>query len=382
MYETIDISKLIEFAMKYIENDRKQYDGVFDIIRNFISENDVVVNVRELYMPYDIYIDSEYCVKLAKMLADAISREPLFGPYVVLRSMVSDKHLIIKAYDRVVANIISLPEHRGIRTKDLVSYRIIDNIPTFGTSLVLLDLVNKLLDLTLVDEWESLMIKEASTREESWDTVEINGGFLDSEESDELIVSVFSFGGSAKTDPYVIIKAILIDFLKMPERMCVCTNVRKWQLITAIDINQETQYLLKMCADKGIKLSYGFNDPKIPIDLRLRKIIFYLDSSPVFELFNLASYNIVPYNISNGIRVGTNRVIMKFKLIDYWTISILLKRDAISMTQGKAIRERLKAEYMKLTADAYPKTVIGIYENYNLYLKRHFDTKKMYPYYP
>ena len=165
----------------------------------------------------------------------------------------------------------------------------------------------------------------------------------------------------------------------------------RMQLITPIDMAEEAANLISFSNE----LSYRGTpiDPQLIIDPRLRRMTMYLNDEPVIDIFNTASYLPSPINIIDNINVGIPFILLKFRLIDIWTIKVLkgikvIKPDYAQHMIGvfrqsyKNIFEYLNLKIYRDDVDKYK--YVGVFVDYETEIKRSnaSDTKFYKPYYP
>lgn len=373
MYDIIPLGISIDYCTIVIKKKREEYIIFYKDIEAFASKHNIIIGFPNYYLTqevdhYDLYIDTEKCLDLAKQFVDETFQKHKdgMGYFTYIKASIGNMY-IISIYNIPMVNFISLPHHRGIEIrKSLITSDIITpykhKIITFGIELHLLATVMKLQNPTYESEWPQL-IKDEQLLRAKW--------------KDDRI-KVKDVNGGYENDTYKKVhKIIFSEFLNGAGRVVVNNNnSERIQIICVNNLNDEVKIISDLLVQHlNVQIETTYNDPKIPIDPRLRKITLYLTKPkriPFCDLFNMAQYEIVPYIPNdNGICIGTDIVTMRIFLIDYWIMTILFHMDVIKESYALSVCANLKNKYMKLNSDQqYPLTVIGQYENYALYIKR------------
>ena len=99
-------------------------------------------------------------------------------------------------------------------------------------------------------------------------------------------------------------------------------------IISSNSFTEEKQFIIDLVNKLNCRTFSIINDPSIPSDDQLRKMTFYIDRKNgqrevLIDIFNSANYQLIPHNNY----IGTVFVIMKYILIDFWTLQLLYKME-------------------------------------------------------
>ena len=176
---------------------------------------------------------------------------------------------------------------------------------------------------------------------------------------------------------------IMKKYLNGPERILCFMNNNRYKIITGMDLNSDATILINMFADKGIKIEMTYDNPNIPVDMRLRKITLrqvIKDKKYIFcDIYNCASYGLIPLRDENEV---CNIVKMRILLIDYWIMLIMFHMGVIVSEFAIEMCNNFRKEYMSMETDKCTLKVIGKIESYDIYIKRKYRDKFVAPYIP
>ena len=166
------------------------------------------------------------------------------------------------------------------------------------------------------------------------------------------------------------------DFAGDPGRVWLTASSR----LACVSVHQPAEELetLEALAERaGVAVQFLVNDPQLVIDRRLRRLTAYVAAAgrrrvPVLDVYNLATYEAVPFRpapaaavpwgvpASGGrtgavVNVGTAFLEARFLLVDYWTIHLLWRMDAVSEAYA---RQQMQALAQSL-ADLAPALADG-----------------------
>jgi hypothetical protein len=143
---------------------------------------------------------------------------------------------------------------------------------------------------------------------------------------------------SGKSYPY---NSILLSWLKN-RTDCVLIgptatthptrNNYRTQIITTLplsDIVDDIKRVMKRLTNQSVTARIQLVD-NIPGEYRLKKAVIMTKSGYIAEVYNSASYELVPYIIVGDIYVATRYVLLRFLMIDIWSVRILGTTGKIS----------------------------------------------------
>jgi hypothetical protein len=174
----------------------------------------------------------------------------------------------------------------------------------------------------------------------------------------------------------------------------LCANIEKIQLISEMNQNELLQELQKYINTiHKATISFREQDLHIPKDFRTCRYTYYMQiktergitEKPFLDLFNCASFEIIPYSIVDDISIGSKWVNLRFLFIDLWIIRLIKK---LNLMTEDIINKKLA--YIWKLIDNYRNTILtdstdymGTYRDYIIDKKISNISGKMFmPYFP
>lgn len=135
------------------------------------------------------------------------------------------------------------------------------------------------------------------------------------------------------------------------------------QVITAGRLDGDAQEIVELAKAAGVEVAWKIDDPKIPTDPRLRRMTVHAvlgrRREPILDVYNSAAFDLVPYvtlastalwpgaasrrggrarrekaSATSGppatLKIGTPFVLMRYRLIDMWTLQVLMQMGIIN----------------------------------------------------
>jgi len=370
MYTSTDVDAAINIAEckeNKIYCDRKQYIEFYEIVEQYVHDHDLYIdgNIGIKLLLYQSLTskDIEYIIisktpkNDAYNIANLIYKSSItgLGQYVnVLTEALDTKYKIIinqrylftiKTFGIVkeveIFDILRPIERPAFYAKDNVG---MVNVNIYSTDLQLINIYTKLTNVTLVGEYVDLIEYESVISKQFIDChTSKTGGApianqlnkhnisskqvcnINTKQIIELLLNKFvPRYGHVLVGNYGIIALknnISIEKLKYSENC-------RLQIISSNPFNEEKQFIIELVNQLNCRTFGIINDPSIPTDDQLRKLTFYIDRKNgqrevLIDIFNSAKYQLIPHNNY----IGTVFVIMKYTLIDFWTLQLLYKME-------------------------------------------------------
>lgn len=443
MYSTLDIIDVAESKAKVkAMEDRMKYKIFIEAGEQFIADHRLIIGGRSatrmllLESPnvdfesfhYEIY--SEHAPRYAKMLAMALYQiDPDgLGHYTTVITKIANYMLAISVDGRELFNITTLPVHRGTATANVVTpiqkpaqfATSGTNEPRFlscmGPDIQLIQLYSNLYSPAKAADYGELIHSEIGLRQLFVDELKlfiqtIGGGKKKKTTRNitKLIIAIrdsFTAG-----EGRVLIGQLAISILTGKE----IRNTERLQFISVNPLEREAKEIVEVANKIGFQVSWKIDDPKVLTDPRIRRMTLYNGTGahrePFCDIFNTAAFNIIPYiNVKDlelrtknilpsSLKIGTPFVLMCYRLIDLWTIKILLKMDILTPNQTINIIKSILNDYIAV-ASYYISLIesdieenikfimpisshyIGKYEDIALALKRSMQKKSDKKFYP
>jgi hypothetical protein len=350
-----NLTACVDAASKFITlNDRELYRPFLEYIEKFATNiasatdtalfsgqiatellNDLPVS-RDSYQ-FEVYTTDP--AAYARKLADELYAEfKDKSPHIPINTLVVDTVTILETTisinTRVLVRALGFGEYRGVNLMDVVSpvvhkARFTDT----GIKIMPLDLylitAYRVLYTPRVDDWMKYYEHITETENKFLNSLdkhtEITGGG-NADDFIDMPAAIKSAFNAVKKDNVFIgdvsVSTILDDTTNFKNQ--------RLQIITKHEIKDIIRQLEGMNKDKT-RTKYRFDYVKyylnIPSDFRLLKYTIYISNSknrfPLIDVFNSASYELIPYTKSTDILVAHPTVVLRFLLIDMWTLRVI-----------------------------------------------------------
>lgn len=355
---------------------------------------------------YELYSDN--ALTDARALADLLySLDPEgLAHYTTMSTRVPRKEFEIAVDERPLFLVKALAVHRGARAADIVvpslrpaSFALDAKgeplvLQCMGPEIQLIDMYSALTDPSRAGEWGGLIAAEEKLRalfeEEVKGKIEeaLSGG--DTTGGNDIIVN--TTGGGSVSD---LIAALLQDYVPrsghaligaLGAQVLAGTPGKKapgrLQLVTANTFQEEEKAVLQIAGRMGYNVQSTRNEPKVPTDDRLRRMTMYVirpgeRREPFLDIYNSGDYQLVAYlpgkrSVKGGrarkkapppkslpplgdLPVGTPFTVLRFLLVDAWTIQLLYRMDVTSPHYTRQVLREIVADF-STAADAYLKS--------------------------
>lgn len=351
---------------------------------------------------YDFY--SGHAPRMARALGDRLYQQDPngLGHYTAVVTKVPERHLSIEVDGRPMFTVTSLPEYRGIKIADVV-------IPThrpaqfvagarlscLGPELQLIELYAALSNPARAGDWGTLLKVETELRSLFQKEIraklatalakplpEARGGRGQSRDAFYRVVYERFAAGPGR----VLVGPAAAHLMPTKGSRAGHLLSRRLQLVTAESLESEAKELARLARGQGLELQWTLNDPKIPVDPRLRRLTVYIAGGgssrrePVLDLYNSAAHELVPFvtlqGLSTGdtkssegrggrggresrgeswqppaaLRVGTPFVVLRFHLVDIWTMQVLVRMGAVTPAYAEGVLREMLADYERVAA--------------------------------
>lgn len=334
MFSLDQLTRMQEDAASKAMEDRHRFDPIYEIVEKYVKKNKLIlggnISIKmaigdpktqdDFY--YDIY--SDHPVKEAFNLANLIAE---VTEAIYVRTEIYGKELMIKIQERPIVKIIGLPKNM----KNIIQPEYINGIYYIPADYHLIE-TYRILYTPMVDEWEKYIEYEK----------ELYGWI-----KKEFDVNKARFIGGADS-PDVIreqLKRNLLEHLNSRNDIILvgleaCSSFlpnmkysnKTLDILTTMPVIKE----LVSWINKSTKLpaSYKSNSMQLLADFRLSKTTIYITYQskkiPVLYAYDCLEYDVVPFNKNNnGCQIGNLFVIMRFLLLDAWSIKTIRSSGGI-----------------------------------------------------
>lgn len=374
MYARHSLDLTLQFAALKAQKNLEQYKVFYDTTLDFVRKSKefiVVENYDSLSHPIDIYMDEEIILRVARDIADACyDADHQYGYFTSLTAQVGRYSMKMFIMGKTIVNYTALRHHRNLSMDKVLITVTHNNIHSFGYELKLLETLIKLGDPTNAEKWPQLIEEEKQLRRQ-W---QLTASSKDA--SDDV--------DGGRDDTFV--EKLVERFLQGGERLLVHYDNYRYKLVTGMNLNEEAQRMKDIfAAEGGAQLDMTYDSPNIPIDIRLRKVTFSYKSNKFCDLYNCASYGLIPYVEDKrelGGRIATSITRMRLLVTDYWIMILIHRMGKADANLMNAVCARIKKAYMTCEIGEYPLTVIGKLYPYDLWLKREHANEFVPPFIP
>ena len=165
-------------------------------------------------------------------------------------------------------------------------------------------------------------------------------------------------------------------------------NKHMIQIITSSSmgkISDEITKIMQRLANIQSISSRTYLIDNIPGEYRLSKTVLSIKKNRVVEIYNAANYELVPYIVVDGVKVGMPYVLLHYMMLDIWNVNVLgvngiLPRQAITRITNEYvdIMNMVRSKIYEVTKPMF----LGNYVDDHLAKKRLSLSNSFFPYYP
>lgn len=330
---------------------------------------------------FEIYADNAYEFSVT-LIDELYAHFKNRSPHIPVRSLVLDTlthtEYTISINTRIITKIVSFGKYRDV---DLFS--IMQPVTHKGR---FSDADIKIIpaDLLLIDVYKALYTPQPDNWPRNYNILEkiINvlpqktgaGDYINVEATVGQAIKYFATVG-------VFIGDYAIDQDKPPTRLQVIVDRGIDEIVGGLE-----KYLNKSKVKFAVgkyKLEHVKFYLNLFTDFRLNKYTIYITNAvakfPIVDVFNSGTYELIPYEETAQCKIAHNLVILRFLLIDMWTLKIIKKstdsqRYHEILTNFHAIKDRP----VKFNLSKY----YGIYQSENVAKKQLIKNQSKPKYYP
>ena len=341
------INNTLEKANTLIDEDRKKYIRIWEIVDDYCKKNNIILSNRnKLYKiksideQYNLYINNLFyhAVNLTNELHKGLEEK-----LINLNTIKLHEELSIYIDSRPLINIFTIKEYPNINYMQIIYPIKINEIYYFPPEIEIIETYNDLYNPAKFTEWDKLldidepklfnMVIERKKegiygaadckilRKEIIEILKID--IIQKVLNDENIILIGSWANN------IIHKGILN----------ICADEEKIQIIT----NKTPEYLIEIIQNKinpTNKIISKKQDLNIPKDFRTNRSTLYMQiktnrgiiDKPFLDIFNSTTFELIPYYKLDGINIGSKFVIIKFLFIDLWIVRIIEKLGYLNKT--------------------------------------------------
>lgn len=418
-WDPLEVARLTAVSRARVDRDR--FIPVLKTAEEFFRERGLIVGgAAATYMdvwdeprdtselPLDMYhylAYSQHPLKDANDLARRIyeiAPEGLTQYTVALPSRDQGHETSIRVYQREIIRVVGLPRHRGVHIFKML---IPDERPGLfsglelqcvGPEVQLMETYASLYNPQMAGDWTLLLEHEAALREVFLRDSQKKFADLDRERSEVAggrasprVRGRDQSGKKKETsklaealDKFVMAEGrIIVDDLNFRAlggggSSSISRNIlARRACVSLYPLEEEQAELLKLGQRAGATIHVLVNDPQLVNDRRLRRLTAYLlkpgsPRLPILDIYNSAEYEALPYIYLDcspdgerekcSVRQGTLVVVMRFLLVELWTIQLLWRMKSIEDGYAGQVLQDLLGRYRHLAEMATPENAFPV----------------------
>ena len=142
-------------------------------------------------------------------------------------------------------------------------------------------------------------------------------------------------------------------------------GAERLQVITTGLLDTDAGEITAMAQRAGAEVAWRIEDPKCPVDMRLRRMTVYLVHAgsagkrrePILDVYNSGAFDLIPCTtVAAGphggpaLKIGTPFVLMRFRLIDMWTMQVLLRMGVVNADYARGVLYGMLTAYEAVAA--------------------------------
>lgn len=347
---------------KIIAQERSKYQHFLDVAKKFAIDNELFVLDEDMNHFYAINAFRK-STELAMLFFEL---DNVLGRYTKVSTKIKYYEFSIIVDERELIRMTNINYNLTKVIDPVYKYDIL----FLGNDILNVAILEKLCSPVYVKEWSELKLNEVNFSVKGIDGKTLKSDIVETK-SDviKLIYEKFICDSD-----YVLIGSVAIS-----------GNIsHRLQIITPNLFEDDIEKLKEV-----VDFKYDIIDLKFITNYRLKRMTIHVNGQSIMDIFNCAQYELVPYyKISSKqykgkfIKVGTKYVLMRFRLIDFWSIKVLLYDKKIDLSYAKNLISVIKNEYSRIPDN--PTDIIeyiGKVENLELSIKR-MSNEIIHAYYP
>lgn len=349
------IASADEFVMK---NDRDVYTAYYESVEKFCSEKNIIIGgttgmnlllkkplSRDSYV-WDLYCDNTF--ENAKGIADTLYNvkcSHVDNRTISMQTNIKYREFTISVDARYAFKIFTMDMYRNVKLIDVMKPLPVkgyfnNDVLILPEHIVLIEIYQRLYSPSKCALWPEYVRLEKAVYNKLVDV-----------KDNAMITGGASFDKSA-AEEILVRKLLTCDRIVTVGDHAISMygigKASRIQLITDIPINELTEMAsrvlsdernalrrVKVGHDRCVWVKYSLN---IPSDFQIIKYTVYAvvhnEQIALFDAYNSTTYELIPYNIKNNIRVAGLYVILRFLFIDIWTLKLIISSGGASL-QGR-----------------------------------------------
>jgi hypothetical protein len=308
------IDDLIEKATQRAGPHLCLYNSIYKHICKFIKQHHLLVSRDQSSFSYTYIIYGSHIFQYANMLSNELVS---FTPYVRLNTILKNKEFVIEV-DGIRMVIFHNIDQSFVKIMSNTSE---ENKTKLSPDIELIDIYHKLYSPQKYNDWEDLYRYEKRV----W--AEFN-----------KIRSMIIATPAAKGGGPIDLPGLALEWVKgqddcvlIGDRAAGLLNKRNSHFTNAIQfISADTETTIEqlkkyMTASAGVELVVKKHGINLPGDFRVSKYIISSKNGGkyVANIYNSAEFELVPYIMKAGFKIGIYPVLLRFLFMDIWFLRTL-----------------------------------------------------------
>ena len=399
-----------------VMQDRLRFVPFFRAAEEYIHENEMIIggNAATLMLlgdslgPADFFYEiySDNAITDARALTDLIySIAPAgLSHYTMMTTRIPQKEFEISVDERPLFRIKALAVHRGARAVDIIVPSLRpgnfakdkkDNplmLQCMGPEIQLMEIYSVLADPSRAGDWGTIVGVEEKLRalfnEEIQDKIakatsegKIEGGNAHCKDKSKNVQALMTtlLQEYVPQDGHVLIGSFAVANLSKSHPR----GTQRIQIITSNSFKDEERAILNIANRLGYNVQSTTNELWVPTDSRLQRMTMYIIQPnerrmPFLDIFNAGNYQLIGYigiepivarrkphrhgnqelgvpstkNSLESLPVGTPFNVLRFLLVEAWTIQLLFQMRMTSVQYTQHVLREIVTDF-DITAKAY-----------------------------
>lgn len=378
MYKQFDIVELMkQSSIDKCLQDRRQYIPFLDCAKKFAIENKMTILNLPKQSELDLFTYTFFTFnasKMAHLLAIKLFEVSPLGRYTKVITKIRDYIYVISVNERELCTITDIPNYKGARVTDILGTAYVDDMLYIG------------------DEIQSIILYKQlcnPAEEKNWTFIEKTLGI-----QNEPVTGSSEPDKPNEEDPEDIMTraklySLIYDMVRKPDNVLIgngalqllngATNIDKEQRLQLVTTHNLSVFQ-KMFKQSNVTTSIA--NLQLFVDPRLCRLTIYVNKEPFIDVFNAGTYELLPFTVVRGMCVGSKYLLMCYRLIDIWTMRLLLGMKVIKSQYAETMISIFKKQFDSMQKlPVVPTLFTGTIVNYELFIKRN-NNEINYPFYP
>lgn len=168
----------------------------------------------------------------------------------------------------------------------------------------------------------------------------------------------------------------------LPDKQLSAYKPTKWRLQLISDNSAAEVMDVFKSIDPSLTYSYGKFPSVDTSDFQTTKFTINFESSNgkkihLCDVFNNASFELVPFKEYHGVKVGGPFVLLRFKLIDIWTLTLIRDTNLHGRIIDNIRQSRMLFKYVYDMVEASPSEVFQLQDYIGVYIDRSVELKRI-----